>query len=85
MKQIKIKTLQYDNNNLLFATDWNIEIKDFFSFMLIILVFVCMTGFFEGLVSVFPFIRNVISIFFEKLYPVESPPETYCYSKEGIK
>ena len=36
----------------------NIEIKDFFSFMLIILVFMCMTGFFEGLVSVFPFIRN---------------------------
>lgn len=53
--------------------------------MLIILVFLCLTGFFEGLVSVFPFIRNVISIFFEKLYPVESTPETYCRSKEGIK
>ena len=53
--------------------------------MLIILVFLCLTGFFEGLVSVFPFIRNVISIFFEKLYPAESTPETYCCSKEGIK
>ena len=53
--------------------------------MLIILEFLCLTGFFEGLVYVFPFIRNVISIFFEKLYPVESTPETYCCSKEGIK
>ena len=55
--------------------------------MLIILVFLCLTGFFEGLVSVFPFIRNVIFFFFffEKLYPVESTPETYCCSKEGIK
>ena len=56
--------------------------------MLIILVFMCMTGFFEGLVSVFPFIRlsgMLYRFFFEKLYPVESTPETYCCSKEGIK